>query len=206
MRDTKFHPMGNELKRCWHTSEPLYTKYHDEEWGVPLHDDQEFFEFLILESFQAGLSWWLILQRRENLREAFDGFNPKKMTSYTAEDVERLMNASGMIRNRAKIRSAINNACCFLKIQQEFGSFDNFVWKFVGGRPSNNAFAESTMVPSGTTESRTMSRELKKMNFQFMGPTICYAFMQATGLVNDHLIGCFRHNEIRELQRDLIEG
>ena len=192
--------MEKLLRRCWETSNPLHIRYHDEEWGVPLHDDQRFFEFLALGGFQAGLSWWLILKRREDLREAFDSFNPKKVASYTTEDVERLMNARGIIRNRAKIQSTINNARHFLEIQKEFGSFDYFIWKFVKNKPINNVFTKLSMLPSETKESRAISLELRKRNFLFVGPTICYAFMQAAGLVNDHLVSCFRHNEIKKQQ------
>ncbi len=187
------------LRRCWNTTDPLYIRYHDEEWGVPVHDEQRLFEFLALEGFQAGLSWQLILQRRESLREAFDGFNPRRIAEYTERDVERAMDFPGMIRNRAKILSVVTNARCFLGVQREFGSFDGFVWKFVDGRPVDRKLVESSMLPSKTEESEAMSRELRRRGFKFVGPTICYAFMQATGLVNDHLVSCFRHGEIREM-------
>ena len=138
--------MNREVKRCWNTKEPLYIKYHDEEWGVPVHDDKRHFEFLILDAFQAGLSWWIILQRREKFRIAFDGFDPEKIAKYTAEDVSRLMSAEGMIKNKAKIAAAISNAQGFLKIQREFGSFDAFIWQFVGGKTKHNAFREMSRV------------------------------------------------------------
>ena len=189
--------MKRNLKRCWNTDNPLYIKYHDEEWGVPVHDDRTLFEFLILEGFQAGLTWELILKRREALRKAFDNFNPAKVAAYTRDDVERLMGNADVIRNRAKILAAINNALRLRDIQKEFGSFDAFVWQFVNGKTINNAFADFSAMPAETEESRAMSRELKKRGFKFVGPTICYAFMQAVGLVNDHLICCFRHAEIK---------
>ena len=186
-----------DMKRCWNTDKPLYIKYHDEEWGVPVHEDQKLFEFLVLDGFQAGLSWWLILERREAFREAFDGFDPKKVAKYTAEDVERIMEASGVVKNRAKIAAAINNAQQLLKVQKEFGSFDAFIWQFVKGKTIQNAFTKLSDLPAETEESRAMSRELKERGFKFVGPTICYAFMQAAGLVNDHLVDCFRYSQLQ---------
>jgi DNA-3-methyladenine glycosylase I len=191
--------MSSEVKRCWNTPEPLYVKYHDEEWGVPVHDDRRHFEFLILDGFQAGLSWWIILERREKLRKAFDGFDPEKVARYTQADLERLMNADGVIKNRAKIAAAVANAQAFLKIQREFGSFDAFVWKFTGGKTKHNAFSKLSEMPAETEESQAMSKELKAQGFKFVGPTICYAYMQAAGLVNDHLVCCFRHEQIRKI-------
>jgi DNA-3-methyladenine glycosylase I len=188
--------MSATLKRCWNTEKPLYMKYHDEEWGVPLHDDKKLFEFLILEGFQAGLSWWIILERRNALREAFDNFNPEKIAKYSPENLNRIMNSPGVIKNKAKILSAVTNALQFLKIQKEFGSFNAFIWQFVNGKTINNNLKSSAEIPAETEESRAMSRELKNRGFKFVGPTICYAFMQAVGLVNDHLIGCFRHEQI----------
>jgi DNA-3-methyladenine glycosylase I len=193
-------PMNATLKRCWTTEKPLYIRYHDEEWGVPLHDDKKLFEFLILDGFQAGLSWWLILERRNTLRKAFDNFDPEKVAKYSPDDVSRIMNAPGVIRNKAKISSAVNNARHFLKIQAEFGTFDVFIWQFVKGKPTNNNFTSFSDVPAETEESRAMSRELKRRGFKFVGPTICYAFMQAAGLVNDHLVWCFRHDQIRNAE------
>ncbi len=193
--------MSKQQKRCWNTEEPLYIKYHDEEWGVPVHDDQKLFEFLILDAFQAGLSWWIILQRREKLRKAFDNFNPNKIAKYTAEDTKRLMNTEGMIKNQAKINAAIGNAQQFLKIKKEFGSFDKYIWSFVDGRTINNKFKGLSEMPAETKESEDMSSELKKRGFKFVGPTICYAFMQAAGLVNDHMIDCFRYDQLLELQK-----
>jgi DNA-3-methyladenine glycosylase I len=188
-----------ELKRCWNTTNPLYIRYHDEEWGVPLHDDNKIFEFLVLEGFQAGLSWRLILERREAFMQAFNGFDPKKVASYTESHIESLMNNPNVVRNRSKILAAVTNAKKFIEIQKEFGTFDNYIWQFVDGKPINNSFQELADLPAKTKISETISRELKKRGFQYVGPTICYAFMQAIGLVNDHLTSCFRYEEIRKL-------
>jgi DNA-3-methyladenine glycosylase I len=185
--------------RCWDTDNPLYVKYHDEEWGTPVHDDRTLFEFLTLEGFQAGLTWELILKRRVALRKAFDNFNPEKIARYMDEDVERLMNDPGVIRNRAKILAVIDNAGRFREVRKEFGSFDAFIWKFVQGRTINHALRDFSNLPAESEESRAMSRELKKRGFKFVGPTICYAFMQAVGMVNDHLVHCFRHDQIKRL-------
>jgi len=190
------------LKRCWNTDNPVYVKYHDEEWGVPVRDDRTLFEFLTLEGFQAGLTWELILKRREALRKAFDNFNPEKIARYNDEDVKRLMANPNVIRNRAKILATINNAIRLKEVQKEFGSFDAFVWKFVQGKTLNNAFTDFSNIPAETEESKTMSKEMKKRGFKFVGPTICYAFMQAVGLVNDHLIYCFRYGEIENAASD----
>ena len=189
--------MTTALKRCWNVDNPLYIRYHDEEWGVPVHDDQKLFEFLVLDGFQAGLSWWLILERREMFREAFDGFAPAKVAKYTSKDVERLMKAPGVVKNRAKINATITNAKLVLEVQKELGSFDSFIWQFVNGKTIRNAFKDFSEVPADTEESQAMSRELKKRGFKFVGPTICYAFMQAAGLVNDHLVDCFRYNQLK---------
>jgi DNA-3-methyladenine glycosylase I len=180
--------MTATLKRCWNVEKPLYIRYHDEEWGVPVHDDRKLFEFLVLDGFQAGLSWWLILERREAFRSAFDDFGAKKIAKYTAKDIERLMKAPGVVKNRAKISATITNAQQFLKVQKEYGSFDKFIWQFVQGKTIQNAFKDFSEMPAETELSRTMSLELKKKGFKFVGPTICYAFMQAAGLVNDHLV------------------
>ncbi len=186
--------------RCpWGASDPLYVPYHDEEWGVPLHDDRRLFEMLVLEGAQAGLSWLTILRRREGYRRAFDCFDPQAVARYGARDVERLLADAGIIRNRLKIDSAINNARAFLAVQKEFGSFDRYVWDFVDGRPTRNAWTTLDEVPAQTPVSNAMSRDLRKRGFTFVGPTICYAHMQATGMVNDHLVGCFRHREVRLL-------
>ena len=189
--------MTTSLKRCWNVDKPLYIKYHDEEWGVPVHDDQKLFEFLVLDGFQAGLSWWLILERREMFRAAFDGFDPAKVAKYTDKDFERLMKAPGVVKNRAKICAAITNAQQLLVVQKEFGSFDKFIWQFVNGKTIQNAFKDFSEMPAETEQSKAMSRELKRRGFKFVGPTICYAFMQAAGLVNDHLVGCFRYAQLR---------
>jgi DNA-3-methyladenine glycosylase I len=186
-------------KRCWNTTNPLYIKYHDEEWGTPVHDDKTLFEFLVLEGFQAGLTWELILKRREAFRKAFDDFNPKKIATYTQRDVKRLINNPDIIRNKAKITATINNARRFTEIQKEFGSFDKFIWQFVKGKTINHNLKTFSNLPSETEESRKMSKELKNRGFKFVGPTICYAFMQAVGLVNDHLTDCFRHDQIKRM-------
>ena len=189
--------MTTSPKRCWNVDKPLYVRYHDVEWGVPVHDDQKLFEFLVLDGFQAGLSWWLILERREAFRAAFDRFDPAKVAKYTAKDVERLMKAPGMIKNRAKISATITNAQQLLKVQRELGTFDAFIWQFVHGKTIQNAFIDLSEMPAETEDSRAMSRELKKRGFKFVGPTICYAFMQAAGLVNDHLVDCFRYTQLQ---------
>jgi DNA-3-methyladenine glycosylase I len=186
------------LKRCWNTTNPLYIKYHDEEWGVPVHDDKVFFEFLALGGFQAGLTWELILKRREAFREAFNNFDPSIVAKYSDKDVLRLLTNPSIIRNKKKVKSAINNAQRFLEIQKKFGSFDNFVWSFVGGKTIHNSFEELSELPCESKEAIAMSKELQKRGFQFVGPKICYAFMEATGLINDHLKECFRYNQIKE--------
>ena len=203
LRTSTYNPncMDTQLPRCWKTTDPLYVKYHDEEWGVPLHDDNKFFEFLVLDGFQAGLTWGLILQRREDLKKGFSNFDPKKVANYTAIDVERLMQTPKIIHNKLKIKATINNASKFLAIQKEFGSFDAYIWRFVEGKPIINGFASLADLPAETSQSRTMSQDLKARGFQFVGPTICYAFMQAAGLVNDHLTCCFRHKQIQEGQK-----
>jgi len=180
-------------------SDPLPLRYHDEEWGSPLHDDNKLFEFLVLDGFQAGLSWDLILRKREALRGAFGDFDPRKVADYGASDLDRIMNTRGVIRNRAKILAAFENASRFLEVQREFGSFDAFIWRFVDGKTVHNGFTRWSQVPVQTEQSRAMSEELKRRGFRFVGPTICYAFMQAAGLVNDHLTHCFRYDEIRRI-------
>jgi DNA-3-methyladenine glycosylase I len=191
--------MEKKLIRCWDTDNPLYVKYHDEKWGTPVHDDRVLFEFLTLEGFQAGLTWELILKRRVALRKAFDNFNPDKIARYTDEDVERLMRDPGVIRNKAKILATINNAGRFREVKKEFGSFDAFIWNFVQGKTINHALKSFSGLAAETEESRAMSKELKKRGFKFVGPTICYAFMQAVGMVNDHLVHCFRYEQIKRL-------
>jgi len=194
--------MGKKLIRCWNTDDPLYVKYHDEEWGVPVHDDGKLFEFLVLEAFQAGLTWKLILRRREALRKAFEEFDPRKIGKYTDEDIRRLVGNPDVIRNRAKISAAVNNARRFEEVQKEFGSFDVFAWGFVRGRVIDHSLKDFSSMLSESEESRAMSRELKKRGFKFVGPTICYALMQAVGMVNDHLVHCFRHGQIRRMTSD----
>ena len=184
--------------RCeWAGTDPLYVAYHDEEWGVPVHDDRTLFEFLILEGAQAGLSWSTILNKRENYRKAFDNFYPAKVARYDARKVARLLADPGIVRNRLKIHAAIQNARAFLEIQREFGSFDAYIWQFVGGQPRLNRWKTLKEIPAHTAESDAMSKDLKKRGFSFVGSTICYAFMQAVGLVNDHVVGCFRYRELR---------
>jgi len=189
--------MTATLKRCWNVDKPLYIRYHDKEWGIPVHDDQKLFEFLVLDGFQAGLSWWLILEKREAFRAALDGFDPTKVAKYTIKDFDRLMKAPGIVKNRAKISATITNAQQFLNVQKEFGSFDKFIWQFVNGKTIQNTFKDFSEIPAETEQSRVMSRELKARGFKFVGPTICYAFMQAAGLVNDHLVDCFRHTQLQ---------
>ena len=184
-------------KRClWAGSDPDYIKYHDSEWGVPVHDDRRLFEFLILEGAQAGLSWLTILKKRENYLKAFDNFIPEKVAAYPARKVNELVTNSGIIRNRLKIEAAIQNAGAFLKVQQEYGSFDNYIWQFVGGRTLKNSWKTIGEIPAQTETSAAMSADLKERGFKFVGPTICYAFMQATGMVNDHTIDCYRYEEV----------
>jgi len=190
--------MSSRLKRCWNTTDPLYVRYHDEEWGVPVHDNRRLFEFLVLDCFQAGLTWLLILQRRNFIKDAFAGFDPAKIAVFTSADVERIMTAPGIIRNRTKIEATINNAVHFLQIQEEFGSFDVYIWRFVNGKTIHNSFSVLSDLPAKTAESEAMSKDLKSRGFKFVGPTICYAFMQAAGLVNDHLTFCFRYKQIKE--------
>jgi DNA-3-methyladenine glycosylase I len=187
------------MPRCPWANTELYAAYHDEEWGVPLHDDQRLFEFLILEGAQAGLSWITILKKRENYRAAFDNFDPRKVARYDAKDVARLMANAGIVRNRLKIAAAIQNAKAFLAVQKEFGTFDRYIWSFVGGRPIENRRAQLSDIPARTPESDAMSRDLLARGFKFVGSTICYAHMQATGMVNDHLVSCPRHRAVRKL-------
>lgn len=175
---------------CAYGDEPIYRTYHDKEWGQPVHDDRTLFEFLILEGAQAGLSWITILKKRENYRKAFAGFNPRKVARFDANTVSKLMKNEGIVRNRLKIESAITNAKAFLEVQEEFGTFDRFIWGFVGGEPLLNKRNRLKDIPSTTRESDAMSKELKKRGFKFVGSTICYAFMQACGLVNDHTVKC----------------
>lgn len=187
--------------RCPWAQNERSVKYHDEEWGVPLHDDQVFFEFVILEGAQAGLSWDTILKRRDNYRKALDGFDPKKIARYDEPKLAALLNDPGIIRNRLKIASLVRNAKAFLAIQKEFGSFDAYIWQFVGGRPIQNALSSLSEIPVRTAESDAMSKDLQKRGFTFVGSTICYAFMQATGMTNDHMTDCFRYKAVQKAGR-----
>jgi len=188
--------MNSQPQRCAWAKSELMIQYHDREWGVPVHDDRLLFEFLILEGAQAGLSWETILNKRENYRQAFDNFVPAKVARYTAPDIKRLLANPGIVRNRLKIQSAIANARAFLEIQKEAGSFDSYVWQFVGGRPRQNARQTIGQLPASTAESDAMSKALRQRGFNFVGSTICYAFMQATGMVNDHAVSCFRYRSL----------
>lgn len=191
---------GKNMKRCeWSSSTELYREYHDREWGVPVHDDRLLFEFLILEGAQAGLSWSTILNKRESYRLAFDGFDPLKIAAYSEEKIAALLQDPGIIRNRLKVNAAVVNAKRFLEVQQEFGSFDRYIWSFVDGRTIVNRWQTLDEIPVSTTESKAMGKDLKKRGFKFVGETICYAYMQAVGMVNDHLVDCFRYEEINEL-------
>jgi DNA-3-methyladenine glycosylase I len=183
--------------RCaWAGTDPIYLKYHDTEWGIPLHDDRKLFEFLLLDGFQAGLSWITILKKRSNYRKAFDHFEPGKMAAYDLYKVKELLANEGIIRNRLKIEAAIQNAKSFLAVQKEFGSFDKYIWQFTGSQTIKNAWKTMTEIPAQTKESVAMSNDLKKRGFKFVGPTICYAFMQAAGMVNDHIVDCFRYSQV----------
>ena len=185
------------MKRCeWANRGELEQAYHDREWGVPLHDDRMLFEFLVLEGAQAGLSWSTILKKRGNYRKAFDNFDARKISRYTQGDVSRLLADSGIVRNRLKINAAITNAQAYLRVQEEFGSFDRYIWQFVGGNPIENSRKRLADIPPSTPESLAMSKDLKKRGFRFVGTTICYAFMQAVGMVNDHVVDCFRYEEL----------
>jgi DNA-3-methyladenine glycosylase I len=183
------------MKRCTWPKNELAIKYHDEEWGVPLHDEQKLFEFLILEGAQAGLSWDTILRKRENYRKAFDGFEVNKVARYTDKKIEKLLQDEGIIRNRLKIGSAVSNAKAFLKVQNEYGSFDKYIWSFVDGKPIVNKWTVTSQIPATSEVSDTISKDMKKRGFKFVGSTIIYAHMQATGMVNDHLVGCFRYKQ-----------
>jgi DNA-3-methyladenine glycosylase I len=183
-------------KRCaWAKTEGL-AQYHDEEWGVPLHDDRKHFEFIVLDGAQAGLSWETVLKKRENYREAFDGFDPEKVAKYGKRKIEQLLQNPGIIRNRLKVESAVKNAKAFLKIQEEFGTFDAYIWRFVGGKTIRHRFRSLQDLPAKTAESDAMSKDLKTRGFNFVGSTICYAYMQAAGMVNDHVTSCFRHHQV----------
>lgn len=187
--------MPDKLRCHWATT-PAMIAYHDKEWGVPQHDDRVLFEFLILEGAQAGLSWSTILAKREAYRKAFSGFDPAQVARYKAEKLNRLMDDPGIVRNRLKIESAVRNARAFLQVHKEFGSFNRYIWQFVGGSPIKNSWRSAKTLPAETAESISMSKDLKRRGFNFVGPTVCYAFMQAVGMVNDHLVGCFRYRQV----------
>jgi DNA-3-methyladenine glycosylase I len=191
-------PTSNELIRCgWSSGHPLMIEYHDAEWGVPVHDDRKLFEFLVLDAAQAGLSWQTVLLKRENYRKAFDNFDPEKVARYTERRIAKLLTNPGIIRNRLKVRSAVTNAQAFLNVRDEFGSFDRYIWQFVGGKPLITRIQSMKEIVATSKESDAMSKDLKARGFNFCGSTICYAFMQAAGMVNDHLVTCFRHREVQ---------
>ena len=185
-------------KRCeWVTGDPLYIAYHDQEWGVPVHDDRVLFEFLLLEGAQAGLSWLTILRKRENYRRALARFDARKIARFDRAKVKKLLADPGIVRNKLKVAAAIRNAKAFLQVQKEFGSFDAYIWQFAGGKPKRNAWTSFREIPAKTTESEAMSKDLAKRGFKFVGSTICYAFMQAVGIVNDHTVDCFRYRAVK---------
>jgi DNA-3-methyladenine glycosylase I len=191
------------MRRCeWVGSDPVYIDYHDHEWGIPVHDDRRLFEMLILEGMQAGLSWITILKKREAFRRAFDNFNPEKVSKYGPARIIRLLQDPGIVRNRLKIQAAVQNARAFLALVDEFGSFDRYIWRFVGHAPIQNQWTRLQEIPSRTAESDAMSSDLKKRGFQFVGSTVCYAYMQAVGMVNDHVTGCFRYPVARRARKE----
>lgn len=192
--------MKNIIRCSWCGSDPLYVQYHDEEWGVPVHDDRKIFEFMVLDGAQAGLSWLTVLRKRENYRKAFDNFDVEKIAKYSEKKIEKLLTNEGIIRNKLKINGAVKNAQAFLKVQEEFGNFDKYIWQFVGGKTKHNARETFKHVPATSPESDAMSKDLKKRGFTFVGSTICYAFMQAAGMVNDHLVECFRYKEVKKIK------
>ncbi|MEJ2099305.1 MAG: DNA-3-methyladenine glycosylase I [Desulfobacterales bacterium] len=185
-----------KIRCAWAGTDPIYVKYHDTEWGIPLHPDRKLFEFLLLDGFQAGLSWITILKKRSNYRKAFDRFEPQKIATYDLTKVKELLSNKGIIRNKLKIEAAIQNAKSFLVVQKEFGSFDKYIWQFTGNQTIKNAWKTLAEIPAQTKESVAMSIDLKKRGFKFVGPTICYAFMQAAGMVNDHIVDCFRYSQV----------
>jgi len=190
------------MNRCeWANINELEMKYHDEQWGVPIHDDRLLFEMLILEGAQAGLSWDTILQKREGYIDAFDNFDPIKVSKYSDKKIAQLLENPAIIRNKLKINSAVTNAKCFLKTQKEYGSFDRYIWSFVAGKSINNKWKKLSDIPATSPESIEMSKSLKKYGYKFVGPTICYAYMQSTGMINDHVVSCFRHSEVISLQK-----
>jgi DNA-3-methyladenine glycosylase I len=185
-----------EHKSCGWAKKPLDIVYHDTEWGVPVHDDKKLFEFLVLDAFQAGLSWSTILNKRENFRKAFDNFDYTKIANYKQDKIDKLLKDEGIIRNKLKIKGTVKNASAFIKVQEEFGTFDKYIWSFTGGKTIINSWTEMKEIPATSKESDAMSKDLKKRGFTFVGSTICYAFMQAAGMVNDHLVTCFRYKEV----------
>lgn len=189
--------MPQKITRCeWCGADPLYTKYHDEDWGMPEHDDRKLFEMLLLEGAQAGLSWITVLKKRENYRKVFSNFNPNRIARYDEKKVNELLNNPGIIRNRLKVNAFINNAQCFLKVKKEFETFDNYIWQFVSHKPIVNKYKALKELPAFTEESDKMSKDLKKRGFKFVGSTICYAYMQACGMVNDHIVKCYRYKQV----------
>jgi DNA-3-methyladenine glycosylase I len=194
-------PLANKKRCAWSGTDPLYIAYHDDEWGVPIHDDRVLFEFLVLEGAQAGLSWSTILRKRDAYRRAFDRFDPRKVARYEQRKVAALLRDAGIVRNRAKIASAIKNAKAFLDVQAEFGSFEDYQWRFVNGRPIQNRWRAEGEIPPRSAQSDAMSDDLKRRGFSFVGSTIIYAHMQAVGMVNDHVVTCFRHREVARLAR-----
>lgn len=187
----------DEVRRCnWSVSDPIYIKYHDKEWGVPVHNDRKLFEMIVLDGAQAGLSWLTILKKRENYRKAFDNFDPKKVAKYDKRKISQLLKNEGIIRNKLKVESAVTNAKAFLKVKKEFGTFDKYIWKFVDGKTKVNSWKTLKHIPATSKESDAMSKDLKVRGFKFVGSTICYAFMQAAGMVNDHTVDCFRYKEL----------
>ena len=200
-QDTVNPPGAEVVRRCWTAvdSSPLMLEYHDREWGVPLHGEQQLFAKLVLDGFQAGLSWSIILNKRARFLEVFDGFDPEKMARYDKRRIERALEDPGIVRNRQKVEAAVRNAKAFLEFREKEGAFDRFLWSFVGGLPRQNARRSLRQLPARTRESDRMSEALVERGFRFVGPTICYAFMQAVGMVNDHLVACFRHAELRDV-------
>ncbi len=191
--------MVTPLQRCaWVTADPVYQQYHDIEWGVPVHDDQRLFEFLVLETFQAGLSWLTVLKKRENFRRAFDSFDPERIVLYTDEKTTELLNDAGIIRNRLKVQAAVSNARAFLKVQEQYGSFDSYIWGFVDGVPLINHWQAKSQVPASTALSDALSKDLRQRGFKFVGSTVAYAYMQATGMVMDHTLDCFRYGQLSQ--------
>jgi DNA-3-methyladenine glycosylase I len=190
--------MDNKKSCSWPMKNPLMIEYHDKEWGTPLHDDRKLFEYMVLDAFQAGLSWNTIINKRRNFEKAFDNFQPEKVARYTEKKIQKLLNDAGIIRNKLKIYSTVNNAKMFLKIQKEFGTFDKYIWQFTGGKTLHNKWETMKGIPASTKESDEMSKDLKKRGFNFVGTTICYAFMQAAGMVNDHIISCYRYKELKK--------